>query len=87
MAISLPSRAATTPTPTPATTGPHRAFTSEPGTYEAVCAAAAVQYELEAIDAALQAAGVSVTLITERLGAARARLEEATNAYMAGFPC
>lgn len=74
-------------TPTPATTGPHRAFTPTPGTYEAVVAAAAVQYALEAIAAELRAAGVPLTLIEQHLDAALAAVDAASDAYMAGFPC
>lgn len=69
--------ATTSPTPTP-----HRPFTPDTGSYEAVCVAAAVQYELEALLALCRANGLTPHLIEGRLDAARVQVDTATNAYV-----
>jgi hypothetical protein len=84
MTISAPTHSAATPTP--ATTGLYP-FSPTPGTYEAIVAAAAVQHELECLFAALQAAGLPLSLVEQRLDAARTALTAASDAWMAGFPC
>ncbi|HLW00059.1 MAG TPA: hypothetical protein VKT82_15425 [Ktedonobacterales bacterium] len=80
-ALPLPSAS------TPALTGP-RAFVPSLGTYEAVCAAASAKYALQDLADALRAAGVPLhPLVEQHLDAACAAEEEASDAYMAGFPC
>lgn len=75
-------------TPTPANPAP--AFTPIEGTFEAVCATAAVLYELEDLLAALQAADLPYAIVSNHLDAARAAHYAANDAYLAplcGFPC
>lgn len=76
----------------PATTPPatHRPHTPAENSYEAVCATAAVLYELEALLADLQAANLPSALVSKRLDAARAAFHAANDAYLAplsSFPC
>ena len=66
-------------TPTPA----HRAHTPAEGSYEAVCATAAVMYELEALLAAMQAADLPYAIVSNHLDAARAAHYAANDAYLA----
>ena len=78
---------ATTPTTPPAT---HRAHAPIEGSYEAVCATAAVLYELEALLADLHAADLPSAIVSDHLDAARAAHYAANDAYLAplcGFPC
>jgi len=69
--------------PTPATAA-NRPFTPATGSLNAVEAAAAVVYELEAIADALHGA---VPLVTSRLQDARERLNATLDAWMGRFPC
>lgn len=78
---------ATTPT-TPQTT--NRPHTPAEGSYEAVCATAAVMYELEALLATLQAADLPYAIVSKSLDAARTAHYAANDAYLAplsSFPC
>lgn len=78
-ALSCPA-----PTPTPT----NRPFSPTPGTYDAVVAAAAVQYHLESLLAAFHAAGVPRALLEQHLDDARAAVDTALDAWMAGCrPC
>jgi hypothetical protein len=87
MASSTLLPLARTPTNPPTT---HRAHTPAEGSYEAVCATAAVMYELEALLADLQAAGLPSAIVSKRLDAARAAHYAANDTYLAplsSFPC
>jgi hypothetical protein len=74
-----------THSPTPPAALPKRPFTPDTGSYEAICAAAAVQYALEALLAQCRVSALTPQLLEERLNAARVRVDTATNAYVRGL--